>query len=135
MIGIEGLTFHHIGVASRSFARDRSAFEAMGYVDEGEIFEDPIQKIKGLFMIGGGPRVELVTPSSESEGVLTGVLNRGEKMYHMAYEAVDFSAALLALRAQRGKIIVEPVPAVAFGGRNIAFAFLPNLLLIELIEL
>jgi len=31
-------------------------------------------------------------------------------------------------------LIVAPVPAVAFGGRKIAFLMLPNRLLIELIE-
>jgi len=38
------------------------------------------------------------------------------------------------MRAQRAKVLVPPVPAVAFGGREIAFLVMPNRMLIELID-
>ena len=62
------------------------------------------------------------------------MLARGVKIYHTAYETPDFDGALQALRARRCKLTVGPVPAIAFGGRRIAFLLLPNMNLIELIE-
>jgi hypothetical protein len=43
-------------------------------------------------------------------------------------------SALQAAVLQGSKVLVTPVPAVAFGGRKISFVMMPNMLLIELIQ-
>lgn len=132
--GLEGLEFHHIGVACRDLDREAAAFAGLGYGQEGEDFEDPLQGIKGRFLTGAGPRIELVMPASDVPGVLTNLLAQGHKMYHLAFTTNDLKLSLEQAAAQRAKLVVEPVPAIAFGGRKIAFLFLRNMLLLELIE-
>lgn len=125
--------FHHVGVACRDLDAEQAKFALLGYVREGEDFSDPVQGVSGRFLVGGGPRVELLVGISDTS-VLTPWLRTGQKMYHLAYLVRDMASAIRRLESQRAKIAVAPVPAAAFAGRKIAFLLLPNLLLIELIE-
>jgi methylmalonyl-CoA/ethylmalonyl-CoA epimerase len=131
---VSDLRFDHVGIACRDLDREQAAFETLGYRLEGSTFEDPIQGIKGRFLTGTDPRMELVAPLGEETGVLTNVLARGFKMYHTAYTTLDLERSLSEVVHARGKVMVAPVSAVAFGGRRIAFVYLPNMLLVELIE-
>jgi methylmalonyl-CoA/ethylmalonyl-CoA epimerase len=130
---VQGFEFHHVGYATEAIARARVPFEAMGYRQEGEPFSDPIQGVRGCFLWGGGPRLELLEnlPGRET---LTPWLSAGVRMYHMAYEVADLEAGLRWGRDQRAKLTVAPVPAVAFGGRRICFFLLRTGFMIELIE-
>lgn len=125
--------FHHVGVACRDLDLEASRFALLGYRREGPDFEDPIQGVRGRFLIGGGPRMELLV-STGPGGVLAPWLKTGQKMYHLAYEVSDIVSACAALAGAGAKTVVPPVPAVAFGGRRISFLMLPNMLLVELIE-
>ena len=131
---VDGLAFHHVGVACTAIAAEETFFAMLGYRREGELFEDPAQGIRGRFLAGQSPRVELLEPlASDAKGVLAPWLAQGVKLYHLAYLAPRLDATIGAMRAQRAKLVVAPVPAVAFGGREIAFVVLPNRLLVELI--
>jgi methylmalonyl-CoA/ethylmalonyl-CoA epimerase len=128
------LAFHHVGVACRDIEAEARHFAALGYVTEGRPFEDPVQGVRGIFMAGQAPRVELLAAlSTTPSGVLAPWLDRGTKLYHLAYVVSDLEEGIEMMRKRRGKLVVPPVPAVAFGGRAIAFLMLPNSLLIELI--
>jgi len=130
-----GLAFHHVGVACRDIAAEATHFTTLGYHPEGEPFEDRVQGTRGMFMAGQSPRVELLEPlEADAPGVLAPWLSQRIKLYHLGYIAPDLSEAIASLRSQRGKLVVPPVPAVAFGGRNIAFVMLANRLLVELIS-
>jgi methylmalonyl-CoA/ethylmalonyl-CoA epimerase len=133
----EGLAFHHVGVASTAIAAEERFFAMLGYRREGEIFEDAVQGIRGCFMAGQAPRVELLEPLApeDAKGVLAPWLAQGVKLYHLAYVAPQLAPAIDAMRTQRAKLVVAPVPAVAFGGREVAFLMLPNRLLVELIAM
>lgn len=128
-----GHAFHHLGYACVSIAREITVLQALGYAQEGEHFRDPAQGVEGCFMTGAGPRIELLQ-NLPGAATLTPWLNAGIKLYHLAYEVADLHAALAWARAQRAVVKVEPVPAVAFGGRRIAFVFFRNGLLTEFIE-
>ena len=129
-----GLEFHHVGVACTAIAAEEKFFAALGYRREGLAFEDRVQGVRGVFMAGQSPRLELLEPlPSDSPGVLAPWLAQGVKLYHLAYFAPRLASAIDSMRAQRAKLVVAPVPAVAFGGREIAFLMLPNRMLIELI--
>ncbi|MEO8448393.1 MAG: VOC family protein [Gemmatimonadota bacterium] len=129
-----GLHFHHIGVASSDLDAEEKVYHALGYRRESEDFTDPIQGIRGRFLIGGGPRLELLV-QVPGKSVLEPWLRKGIRLYHLAWEADDLPAASEHFVAQRARVVVPPVPAVAFGGRLITFLMLPNLQLIELIAL
>ncbi len=129
-----GLRFHHIGVACSDIASEAGRLACLGYVREGAVFIDPRQGVRGLFLAGQSPRLELLEPlPGAAPGLLAPWLNQRVKLYHLAYETADLDAAIDALRAARAKLVVPRVPAVAFDGRDIAFLMLPTLLLVELI--
>lgn len=127
-----GYSFHHIGYACADMARERAQFAAFGYQLEGAPFEDQTQGVAGCFLTGPGPRIELLE-NLPGRDTLTPWLNAGIKMYHFAYLVDDMDAALAWARANRGKVTVAPVPAIAFGGRHIAFAMFRNGMLLEFI--
>jgi len=133
MLNERDFRFHHLGVACRDIDRELETWLRLGYRAEGERFTDPIQKIHGLFIIGLGPRLELLSPAGP-DSPIDGVLARGGKIYHQGFEAFDFDAALRDLPAAGARIVQPPAPAVAFGGRRIAFAMTATLNLIEIIE-
>jgi methylmalonyl-CoA/ethylmalonyl-CoA epimerase len=128
-----GLTFHHIGVACRDLEREERDFSILGYRREGTDFHDPTQGVHGRFLIGPGPRLELLK-NDTNPGVLTPWLKKGIRFYHLAYESADMVQAGIELVAHQARQVVAPVPAVAFGGRLICFYMLRNMTLIELIS-
>ncbi|MGY3411001.1 methylmalonyl-CoA/ethylmalonyl-CoA epimerase [Bradyrhizobium sp. GM5.1] len=127
------LHFHHVGMACRKIAAELPELAIVGYRPEGPIFEDPIQQVRIQFVSGGGPRLELIEPAGARSPV-EGVLKRGSKFYHLAYEVRRFDDAIASFRAQQYLAVSSPAPAVAFDMRRIVFLASPTLTLIELIE-
>lgn len=130
----DGNIFHHVGIACRSLNVERQGWESLGYTVEGEPFKDTLQGVSGLFMVGPGPRVELLEPLNGSD-TLTPFLQAGIKIYHHAYETASLEVATATLCARRARVISPPKPAVAFGGRRVVFLMLPTTMIIEYIEM
>lgn len=130
---IDTSAFHHIGVACRDLDFEEMLFAALGYVRERGDVVDELQGVRARFMVGGGPRVELLCNLHE-RGTLSDWIEKGVKLYHVAYEVDNLEQATEQLTVAGGKRIVEPVPAIAFGMRKLCFVMLPNMLLIELIS-
>lgn len=128
-----GIEFHHIGYACPSLIEEKQWFECIGFRIEGEPFEDHRQGISGCFMAGVGPRVELLE-NIMGRDTLTPWLSSGIRMYHLAYLVSDVDVALAWVSTMRARVVVQPTPAVAFGGQRIAFAMLRNGLLLEFID-
>src|SRR6185503_13397372 len=93
---LDQLQFHHIGLACRDMALDRRDHEFLGYRAEGEVFEDPRQKIRGLFMTLSSMRVELLEPLDESSPLMA-YLKRGIKIYHQCFTCRDMGQTIQAL--------------------------------------
>jgi len=127
-----GLRFHHIGVACGDLNGEAGRMAILGYRAEGDDFTDPTQGIRGRFLVGPGPRLELLAPIPGRD-VLDPWLKSQVKLYHLAFEVQGIVEVMAQLVKRRAHIVSGPVPAVAFNGRPIAFLMLPNLLLIELI--
>nr|WP_225187758.1 VOC family protein [Bradyrhizobium sp. IC3195] len=105
----------------------------VGYGPEGPIFEDPIQQVQIQFVSGGGPRLELIEPAG-AQSPVEGILKRGSKLYHLAYEVSRFDDAIASFGAQQYLAVSSPAPAVAFDMRRIVFLASATLTLVELIE-
>lgn len=127
-----GLRFHHIGVACADLDVETRRLAVLGYVVEGPDFEDLVQGVRGRFLGGQAPRLELLV-QTEAQGVLDPWLGNGTKLYHLAYEADDLAIAVDTLRREGARVVVPAVPAVAFDGRQITFLLLRTMLLVELI--
>lgn len=125
--------FHHLGVACSDLDREAASWASLGYAAESQDFEDPLQGIAGRFLAGPGPRLELLMPLPGSD-TLEPVLRAGRKVYHQGFETRRLEDDIARLRADRAKLVRPPMPAVAFGGRQIAFLMLANAFMVELIE-
>jgi len=124
--------FHHVGVACESIDGELSVWETLGYRPEGKTFIDDAQGIRGQFMTGGGPRIELLEATGGSQ-TLAPWIKRRVKFYHMGYLVEAFEASVDALVAEGATITRQPMMSVYFGTR-IAFLMMPNMALIEIIE-
>jgi methylmalonyl-CoA/ethylmalonyl-CoA epimerase len=125
-------TFHHVGVACTDLDMETAHYSALGYQAEGSDFEDPVQGVRGRFLIQGGPRLELLT-DLPGRSVVAPWLGRGIRMYHLAWEVPRLQDTMEMLKSNGARVVVAPVPAVAFPGRHIAFLLLPNRQLVEYI--
>ena len=54
------LRFHHVGVACEDIEVESARWLVLGYVRDGEPFEDPRQGVRGVFLAGQSPRLELL---------------------------------------------------------------------------
>jgi methylmalonyl-CoA/ethylmalonyl-CoA epimerase len=136
-MGLGPLRVHHIGVAVSSLEDAVPAYRAIfGYELLSGPFEDALQRVSVCFLGSGRPgepAIELVAPAAERSPI-GAVLARGVGAYHVCYEVPDVEAALAHARAHRCVIVSQPVPAVAFGGRRIAWFYMPTRQLVELLE-
>lgn len=124
--------FHHLGVACESVAAEMPFWQQLGYRPEGARFVDEPQGIAGLFMVGNGPRLELLEPTPGSQ-TLAPWLKRRIKFYHMGYLVPAFDAAVERLVVDGATVARSPMMSVYFGSR-IAFFMTSSMALIELIE-
>jgi methylmalonyl-CoA/ethylmalonyl-CoA epimerase len=126
-------SFHHLGIACRNISTEANVWSELGYSKEGEAFDDDLQGIKGLFMVGPGPRIELLE-DLPGRKTIAPWLNRGIKIYHTAFEVFSFDDQINILIGSGARVVVPPCPAVAFANRRICFLLLRNISLIELID-
>jgi methylmalonyl-CoA/ethylmalonyl-CoA epimerase len=132
-----GPTLHHLGHVVASIARELEQYRVtLGALQVSEIFEDPIQQARVVFLElpgAGGVQFELVEPTSADSPVAR-FLAKGGGLHHLCYEVDGLTAHLTAMKAWRAILIRSPKPAVAFGGRQIAWMRTAEGLLIEYLE-
>jgi methylmalonyl-CoA/ethylmalonyl-CoA epimerase len=134
---VVSLRFSHIGVAVPNLERALAVYHGIfGYTVRSGPFVDPIQKASVCFIAtssDGDVRIELVAPASDDSPV-NKLLGKGVGTYHLCYEVDDIGEALKHVRSHGCLVVSEPVPAVAFEGRRIAWFYTPTRQLTELVE-
>lgn len=131
-LGGMDLAFHHVGVACRDLDAEMGPLLGMGYRIEGDDIVDAAQGVRARFLSGQSPRLELLVALPGSR-VLDPWLKSAARFYHLGYETSSIQQAISTLLDRGAILAAEPVPAVAFPGRRVAFLMLPTMLLIELI--
>jgi methylmalonyl-CoA/ethylmalonyl-CoA epimerase len=128
------LKLHHVGFIVSSIEDCAADFAAsVGATWDGNIFADPIQKVRVTFLQApnpGEPSIELVEPGAPESPVTSLLEKRGGGQHHMCYEVPDLDAHLKVCESLGTIIIRQPVPAVAFGGRRIAWGVTKKKLLV-----
>ena len=101
-----------------------------------EIFTDPLQRVRVTFLQGGyqSPLLELVEPLADDSPVRRFLGEKGGGLHHLCYEVPSIPEHLAYIRAGGGLIVSRPKPAVAFGGRRIAWALTREKLLLEFLQ-
>lgn len=126
-------TFDHIGVATKSIEKELPTYTLLGYTKDGEIFIDPAQGIRGLFLKQEGhPKLELLQNLDGSDTV-TPFLQTNTKMYHRAYYVDDIEKAVEILSNNHAKVI-SPMKTSVYFKKRICFMMLKNMEMIELLE-
>jgi methylmalonyl-CoA/ethylmalonyl-CoA epimerase len=133
----EDLRLHHVGFVVRSIQDCGQSFaQALGATWDGNIVFDPLQKVRVTFFEGrskADPLIELVEPGG-ADSPVTRFLERGGGLHHLCFEVNDLEGHLEFCKSVGNTIIRPPVPAVAFGGRRIAWAVTRKKLLMEFLE-
>ena len=128
---------HHIGFVLASIQESAESFaRSLGATWDGNIIFDPLQKVRVTFLDGAHVNdalIELVEPA-EPESPVSRFLERGGGLHHLCYEVEDLESHLAFCKSVGTFIMRKPVPAVAFGGRRIAWALTKKRLLVEFLE-
>jgi methylmalonyl-CoA/ethylmalonyl-CoA epimerase len=131
------LKLHHIGFVVLSIQESAESFaRSLGATWDGNIVFDPLQRVRVTFFQGHNPTdplIELVEPGGP-ESPVSRFLDRGGGLHHLCYEVKDLDSHLRFCQSVGTIIIRPPVPAVAFGGRRIAWAVTKKRLLMEFLE-
>jgi methylmalonyl-CoA/ethylmalonyl-CoA epimerase len=130
------LRLHHIGIAVRDI--DRAVEDhrrRLGCRPVGELFHDPMQTalIQFLSVPGDSVLIELVAPDGP-KSLLARAVRTGVGINHLCYSTDDIEAACESLREDGMVVFKDPTPAVAFGGRRIAWLMGEEWYLTELVE-
>lgn len=136
---VSGWRQHHLGVAVDDVAAAAEPYvHGLGFVPDGEVVRDPVQRVDVRFLrpgpdaLPGATLLELVAPYDDASPV-AGHLRRGIGAYHVCYEVDDLEGALARLVEARFRLLAPPVPAVALDGRPIAWLLAPARHLVELV--
>ncbi len=130
--------FHHVGYAVENMDRSIKAFNKIGFVKDSDVVPDEFRKVNIVFMKNkaGGQLVELIEPMSEESPAYQTVckMNGSASPYHICYEVDDIEWAVKELKRRKFVVTSKANPAVAIGGRRVAFLFQKDAGLIELVE-
>lgn len=130
-------TLHHVGVATRNAIRDSEEWHrTFGLTVVSDLIYDPIHKVRVLFLSDGtkhGTLLELVEPASKDSPV-GAFLETKSRFYHVCYEVDNLERALRHIRAQGALVIKQPMSAVAYAGRRIAWCYTRTRNMVELLE-
>jgi methylmalonyl-CoA/ethylmalonyl-CoA epimerase len=127
---------HHVGHLVKDLAETAKRFVArFDYQIESAVIEDPVQTayVQFLRLPNGRSWLELVMPNGR-DSKLAGALARGGGLHHVCYEVDILAPACEGLRNDGMLLLGDPVPAVAFGGRPIAWLMDRTGTLVELLE-
>jgi methylmalonyl-CoA/ethylmalonyl-CoA epimerase len=133
-----GFKLRHVGVAVPSLGPTTETLSTLfGYRVVSGPFDDPIQKVSVNFLTtsdSDAAEIELIAPLSEDSPITSMLAKSGGGAYHLCFETSNIDQALVHAK-NNGCVIVSPaVPAVAFGGRRIAWIYTRSRQLFELVE-
>ena len=128
----------HVGVAVPSLGPTTELLSTLfGYKVVSGPFDDPIQKVTVCFLAKTdeeATELELIAPTSEDSPIRSMLAKDGGGAYHLCFQTSDIDGALAHARETGCLVVASPVPAVAFGGRRIAWIYTRSRQLFELVE-
>jgi methylmalonyl-CoA/ethylmalonyl-CoA epimerase len=128
----------HVGVAVPALeSATKSLEDLFGYTVLSGPIHDPIQKVIVSFLTTAGSEevaIELIAPAAD-DSPSRSMLDKGSGgAYHLCFETNDIEAALAHAQGLGCIVVALPVPAIAFGGRRIAWIYTPSRQLFEIVE-
>ncbi len=136
----EDLNFklRHVGVAVPSLEPAAEVLQSLfGYRTISGPFDDPIQKVTVSFLTQAKVdvvEIELIAPLTDDSPVRSMLSKGGGGAYHLCFETSDLDGALDTAKSKGCIVVSPPAPAIAFGGRRIAWIYTQTRQLFELVE-
>jgi methylmalonyl-CoA/ethylmalonyl-CoA epimerase len=130
------LQLHHIGLVVRRVEEFRAFYvDVLHYRERTPVIHDPIQTafVQFFSIPGAGHYLELVAPDGESSKLREASRKRNV-LNHLCYSCGNIAPMVSFMKESGCFVIQNPVPAVAFDGRFIAWLMTPDGLLIEVLE-
>jgi methylmalonyl-CoA/ethylmalonyl-CoA epimerase len=138
--GLEPWALHHTGLLVASISQVAPSLARSLRTSWNErIIHDPQQqaRVSFLYPSAGAPGagcVELVEPDGEDSPAHKLLTRTGGGLYHLCYEVARLDAQVESSYQAGDLILQKPIPAVAFGGRRIAWVYTRSKLLLEFLE-
>ncbi len=133
-----GFRLMHVGVAVPKLDPvAESLSKLFGYRVIAGPFDDPVQKVTVNFLTTAATdsvEIELIAPLTEDSPIRAMLNKNGGGAYHLCFETADIDKALEHAVSNGCLIVSQPAPAVAFGGRRIAWIYTGARQLFELVE-
>ena len=136
MLASGRFSIHHIGLAVADIETARQVYvDRFGYEVCSPIIHDPVQTayVQFLRLPNDGVYLEFIAPDSP-QSKLSAFVKKGGGLNHVCYAVEDIESAVLDLRNQDMMALCDPVPAVAFPGRRIAWMMGMDMQPVELVE-
>jgi methylmalonyl-CoA/ethylmalonyl-CoA epimerase len=130
------LEIHHVGYAVNSIEKTLQGFyvPCLSPTSVSEIFTDPVQKVRVVFVEMNGGRLELIEPLGAESPVARILASKRGGLYHVGYSASRFDEAVESFKRNGCRLVSGPSSAVAFKGQRVSFLITPNFDIVELIE-
>jgi methylmalonyl-CoA/ethylmalonyl-CoA epimerase len=130
-------SLHHIGYVVKSISESIDRWRlALVAISASEVFEDEIQRARVAFLClppEGSVKLELVEPLTPDSPVARFV-EKGGGLHHLCFEVDNIERQISLMKEQQAMLIRAAKPAVAFGGRRIAWMMTRDRLLTEYLE-
>lgn len=133
--------FHHYGLALKKFDSAVEFHNNLGYKCSKPIV-DPLQKVELILCTSDkNPTVELVKPISDQSPINNYLKNYNEMFYHVCYEIDNFEKCIEKIFPKESQkknlktvVISSPKPAILFNNRLVAFYYVEDLGVIEVLQ-
>jgi len=134
---LENLEFHHIGIAVSDFRQVLTYYKSLGYKEFNKAaIRDELQMVDLMLLTHNThPDIELVKPFNDQSPIKNYLKNNDVFIYHFCYEIDSFNDVVDDLKEKfRVFSVSAPKPAVLFNNRLVAFYYVHNIGLIELLK-
>jgi methylmalonyl-CoA/ethylmalonyl-CoA epimerase len=111
---------HHVGMAVADLDEAIATYERLLWARVEQRAELPVDGVDAAFVLVGGSRVELLSPTTDDSPVARFLSKRGPGMHHVAYETDDVRAELDELAAE-GAELIDLAPRAGLLGLEVAF--------------
>lgn len=130
------MKFHHVGIVVESIERSVALYrQFFGLRPVSGVVTDNTQRVNVQFLASdaAATSVELIEPLP-GESPARGALEKGGGLNHLCFQVAHITESVREAKSHGAVCVCQPVPAVAFGGRRIAFLFYRDIGLIEFVE-
>ena len=123
----------HIGYAVNNIENAKKEMESLGFVF-GKVVNDTDRNVFICFGENAGYRVELVAPINKGSSIDVLLTKIGPTPYHLCFSSKDIEEDIVCLEKKKFKVIMPLAPAIALGGKRVAFLYSLQAGLIEIVE-